>query len=267
MTWQPAGLHGQIIKALAVSPLEPNTLYAGTRPARLFVSRDGGAHWAELESFRHIPWRRLWFSPAEPPFTAYVQGIALSPTDPRTILAGIELGAVVRSSDGGQTWSKHCRGALRDCHALRFHTTNGAWAYEGGGNGGGAAVSNDAGATWRRPRQGLDRHYGWAVAADPAQPEIWYVATSPSALKAHSPNNAQAYIFRAVGDKPWQKLGGGLPQPLDHMPYALLTDPAASGHLYAGLSSGAIWHSADHGDTWQQVPFMLPGIQRALLLL
>jgi hypothetical protein len=267
MTWQPAGLEGQIVKALAISSLEADTLYAGTKPARLFVSRDGGAQWTELEAFRRIPWRRLWFSPAEPPFTAYVQGIALSPTDPRIINVGIELGAVVRSEDGGRTWSGHRRGALRDCHALVFHATRGDWVYEGGGTGAGAAVSRDGGLTWQQPRQGLDRHYGWAVAADPARPEIWYVATSPSALKAHSEHNAQAAIFRASGDSAWQKLGGGLPQPLDHMPYALLTDPAAPGHLYAGLSDGAIWHSADHGDTWQQMPFTLPGIQRALVLL
>jgi hypothetical protein len=267
LTWQPIGLDGQIVKALALSPLESGTLYAGTRPARLFVSRDGGVQWSELESFRRIPWRRLWFSPAEPPFTAYVQGIALSPADPRIILVGVELGAVVRSDDGGQTWSGHRRGALRDCHSLLFHATCGDWVYEGGGTGAGTAFSRDGGATWRQPRQGLDRRYGWAVAADPAQPEIWYAATSPSALKAHSVDNAQAAIFRAVGDAAWRKLGGGLPQPLNHMPYALLTDPAAPGHIYAGLSNGAIWHSVDHGDTWQPMPFVLPGIQRALVRL
>lgn len=28
----------------------------------------------------------------------------------------------------------------------------------------------------------------------------------------------------------------------------LLTDPAAPGHVYAGLSHGEIWHSTDYGD-------------------
>jgi hypothetical protein len=32
--------------------------------------------------------------------------------------------------------SLHRKGALRDCHSLKFHTTNGNWAYEAGGNGG-----------------------------------------------------------------------------------------------------------------------------------
>ena len=266
-TWQGAGLDRQIVKALAVSRIEPGVVYAGAKPARLFVSRDGGVHWRELESFRRIRSRRFWFSPAEKPFIGYVQAIALSPTDPNVIVVGIEAGAVVGSEDGGQTWSEHRRGALRDCHALVFHATCGDWVYEGGGSGAGAAVSRDAGATWQQPRQGLDRHYGWAVAADPARPEVWYVATSPSAFKAHSAHDARAAIFRTVGDGAWHKLGGGLPLPLDHMPYALLTDPAAPGHLYAGLSNGAVWHSPDYGDTWQPFPFVLPGIHRTMVLL
>lgn len=266
-TWRPAGLAGQIVKALAVSRTQPGTVYAGTKPAQLFVSRDGGASWTELASFRRIHSRWLWFSPAEKPFTAYVQAIALSPADPRTIVVGIEAGAVVRSSDGGQTWSGHRRGALRDCHSLTFHVTNSGWVYEGGGTGAGVSVSRDAGATWTQPREGLDRHYGWAVAADPAHPEVWYASISPSAWKAHSEHNAQAALVRSIGGAPWQPLTGGLPQPLNHMPYALLTDPTAPGHVYTGLANGEVWYSTDYGNTWHQLPFCLGSIHRTLLLL
>jgi len=266
-TWRPAGLAGQIVKVLAASRTQPGTVFAGTKPALLFVSRDSGASWTELASFRRIPGRRFWFSPAEKPFTAYVQAIALSPADPSIIVVGIEFGAVVRSSDGGQTWSGHRRGALRDCHSLTFHVTNGDWIYEGGGSGAGVSVSRDAGATWTQPGEGLDRHYGWAIAADPAHPEVWYASVAPHPFKAHSENNAQAVIVRSVGSAPLQPLTGGLPQPLNHMPYALLTDPTAPGHVYAGLNNGEVWHSTDHGDTWHKLPFCLKGIHRTLLML
>jgi hypothetical protein len=266
-TWRSVGLSGQIVKALAVNSAQPGTVYAGTKPACLFVSHDRGTSWTEMLSFRRIPGRRFWFSPAEKPFSAYVQAIALSPTDPNTILVGIEAGAVVHSRDGGQTWSGHRRGALRDCHTLTFHATHGDWVYEGGGTGAGVAVSRDAGITWTQPKMGLDRHYGWAVAADPAQPDVWYAAVSPSAWKAHSEHNAQAVIVRSMGGAPWQPLMGGLPQPLNAMPYALLTDPDAPGQVYAGLSNGEVWHSTDHGDTWHQLPLQLGGIKRVLIAL
>jgi len=147
-TWRPAGLDGHIVKSLAVSRAESGTVYAGTKPALLFVSRDGGAHWRERASFRRIHSRRLWFSPAERPYTAYVQAIALSPTDPNVINIGIEAGATVRSADGGSSWTGHLKGSLRDCHTLRSHHTSGDWVYEAGGTGSGAAVSQDAGRTW-----------------------------------------------------------------------------------------------------------------------
>jgi photosystem II stability/assembly factor-like uncharacterized protein len=262
--WEPAGLQGQIVKSVAFSPAEPGVLVAGAKPPMVFASRDGGATWAELEAFRAIPGRKTWFSPAEPPGTAYVQGLAVSPTEPGVVLAGIEFGAVVRSDDGGQTWSRHRRGAVRDCHTLMFHPTDGQWAYEGGGTG--AAFSRDGGQTWTQTRQGLDRRYGWAVAADPAEPDVWYFSASPGPGKAHGGTDAQAFIFRSRGGGPWEKLGGGLPQPLDAMPYALIADPRVPGHVYAGLSSGQVWHSADHGDAWERLPVDLGSIRSLLIL-
>lgn len=265
-TWCQAGLARHIVKALAISCTQPDTIYAGTKPALLFVSRDGGANWTELASFRRIPGRWFWFTPAEKPHSAYVQAIALSPTDPRTLLVGVEFGAVVQSRDGGQSWTGHRRGALRDCHSLTFHATHGDWVYEGGGTGAGVAVSRDAGTTWTQPKQGLDRHYGWAVAADPAQPEVWYASLAPSPRSAHSEHHAQATIVRAIGGALWQTLTGGLPQPLNSMPYALLTDLAAPGHVYTGLSNGEVWHSTDYGETWHRLPVQLGSIHRTLLL-
>lgn len=267
--WRPAGLDRKIVTSLAVSRADPNTLYAGTKPALLHASRDGGATWTELESFRRIRSRWFWFSPADPPgYSAYVQALTVSPADPNLILAGIELGAVVRSTDGGRSWSGHRPGAMRDCHSLTFHVSDGRWAYQGGAGfrARGAAISRNAGETWSAPKEGLDRGYGWAVAADPARPEIWYVSVSPSPWKAHVPGRAEAYIFRSVGGASWDRLGGGLPQPLDHMPFALVTDRAAPGHLYAGLGNGDIWFSADYGDRWEQLPIHLDALRTLVLL-
>ena len=230
------------------------------------MTPNGGKHWNELTGFRKIRSRFWWFSPAEPPFQAYVQGIALSPTDPKALLVGIEFGAVVRSIDGGGTWSNHRPGALRDCHTITFHSTEGNWAYEAGGSGGGAAVSQDAGETWTQPKERLDRHYGWACAADPVNPETWYISVSSGPHRAHGSGNAGAHIFRHEAEG-WERLSGGLPQPLTSMPYALITDPSAPGHLYAGLSSGEVWHSSDHGDSWDPLPFNLQAVRRALIML
>lgn len=271
-TWAPAGLADQIVKSLAASPHEAGVLYAGTKPAGVFVTRDAGLSWTELETFYHIRGYHFWRSPAEPPdWGAYVQALAVSPTDPNVLMAGIEFGAVVRSDDGGKTWSNHRKGAIRDCHGLTFHAANGDWVYEAGASLVGAAVSRDGGLSWRQPRKGLKHHYGWACAADPERPDVWYISAGPTGWtgtpQAHKDGEANAAIYRSVGDAPWERLSGGLPQPLTHMAYALVTDPAAPGHLYAGLSSGEVWHTTDYGDSWQKLPFSLAKIERTMIMM
>jgi photosystem II stability/assembly factor-like uncharacterized protein len=265
VTWQPLGLSDQVIRALAVAPTQPGVIYAGTRPVRLFKSDDGGNRWGELREFQRVRgW--WWFSPADKPYTAYVQAIALSPTDPNVVVVGIELGGVLLSADGGQTWSRHRRCALRDCHSMVFHVSAGNWVYECGGSGGGVAVSQDAGMTWRKFKAGLDVHYGWTINADPENPQLIYASLAPGPFKAHVDGKAEAFIFRSRDGGAWEKLGGGLSQPLRYMPYALLIDPTAPGHVYAGLSNGDIWHTTDYGDHWEKLPFNLGGIHRALVM-
>ena len=265
-TWQPAGLAGLPIRALAVSQAQPGRVYAGTKPPGLYVSDDGGAHWAELPALRKRQafW---WFSPAEgKPYTPMVQSIALSASDANILVVGIELGAVLRSFDAGATFTGHRPGSLRDCHGLAMHANQPYWVYEAGGTGLGVAYSHDAGHTWRRPRHGLDRHYGWAVAVDPGMPEVWYASLASSAARAHG-SQVDAGIYRWAGLGDWKELSGGLPHPLDAMPYALLTDPHATGHLYAGLSNGQVWHSTNYGDDWHRLPFSLGGLHRSLIRL
>jgi hypothetical protein len=272
LTWRAAGLDGVDVKALSVDPADARVVYAGVKPAGVHVTRDGGANWTELTGF-HAARRWWWWSPADPPgVRPYVSAISVSPSDPDVVVAGVELGAVVRSEDGGRTWSAHLSRADRDCHALTFHARDGDWAYEAGGTG--PAVSRDGGRTWRHPLAGLAGRYAMACAADPARPEVWYLSAAPMLdwrrpwrmPLGHHDGYAQASIYRSSGGASWEALGGGLPRPLDHMAYGLVTDPEHSGHVYAGLANGKVWHSRDFGDSWEALPVDLGGVRRSLVL-
>ncbi len=265
LTWEATGFNGEAVKSLAVSPHDASRLYAGTKPALMFTSPDGGNSWRELEGFRRIPNRWWWFSPAEPPDRRpYVFAIAPSPTEPDVVLAGVEFGAVVRSEDGGQTWSRHRRGALRDCHSLKFHAADGNWAYEAGGTGGGASFSRDGGRTFQKVARGLAKNYGIVCAADPARPEVWYVCVAASPFSAFGDEPA-AHLYRSAGGAGWQPIGWA-PHPLPRTPTALVTLPGSPGHLYAGLQNGDVWHTADYGDNWNRLPFNLESIWFSMLI-
>lgn len=212
VTWTRSGLDGHIVKSISFCEDAPTVVYAGTKPPTVHRSDDGGRTWRELESFREIRGRSLWRQPAERPATAYVQALASSPRDPDVAVAGIEAGAVVRTLDGGRTWSNHLNGSCRDCHALHFHP-DGRHVYEGGGGvmAVGVAISDDQGGTWQRPSGGLDVKYGWAVAADPEVADRQYIALSPSPMKAHSDSNAQAAIFRRDREGGGRSCAAGFP--------------------------------------------------------
>lgn len=269
-TWVPAGMEGQIVKSLAVSPHESGVIYAGVKPAGVFVTRDGGESRTELKAFRRVRGYRFWRSPSEPPdWRAYVSNIAISPADPEVLVAGVEFGAVVRSDDGGKTWSNHKKGAIRDCHSLIFHPTDGNWVYEAGASLTGASISRDGGETWRKP-PGMRHPYGWACAADPERPEVWYVSAGRYGLgfepKAHQDGKADAAIYHSAGGAAWERLNGGLPRPMTHLAYALATDREATGHLYAGFSNGEVWQTADYGDSWEKLPFNMGPFRGRMLL-
>jgi photosystem II stability/assembly factor-like uncharacterized protein len=251
-TWEDRALPEPAVYSLAVGPAD-GTVYAGTEPSRLFRSDDRGETWRELEALLDLPSRPTWSFPPRP-WTSHVRWIAPSPHDPALLLVGIELGGLMRSTDAGESWEDHRPGAQRDVHSLAWHPRAVGRAYEAGG--GGSAWSEDAGATWHPADDGRDRHYTWSVAADPDDPDCWYVSASTGPFAAHGGRDPRARIYRRLGAGPWQPLAGGLPEPLPAMPYALV---AADGRVFAGLADGQLWESADRGDTWRSC--MLRGDQ------
>jgi photosystem II stability/assembly factor-like uncharacterized protein len=235
-TWTRAPLPEPHVFSVAISAAD-GALYAGTEPSHLFVSR-GGEAWTELEALQDIPSRDRWSFPPRP-WTHHVRWIAPDPHRAERLLVGIELGGVMRSDDGGATFSDHRPGAKLDAHSLAWHPIAEGRAYQAAGDG--ASWSRDGGRTWEAADGGRDRRYCWALAVDPHDPERWYVsaATGPSA--AHSGAGARGRLYR------WDGTWTALPLPSDTMPYALA---AVDGELVAGLADGTILCGRDLGERW-----------------
>jgi photosystem II stability/assembly factor-like uncharacterized protein len=187
-----------------------------------------------------------------------VRTIALHPTDPEWLAVGIELGGVIRSRDGGKTWIDHNPQAHSDAHQLLTHPLAPERLYEAAGQG--IARSDDLGETWERLDRGLDRHYAWAEAIDPADPDLWYVAVSRAPSAAHANGDGQSRLLRSRGGG-WEAADGWGDAPeLRRMPYALVTLPDQPGRLLAGLRGGTLLITEDAGDTWSQLPVRLPDL-------
>jgi photosystem II stability/assembly factor-like uncharacterized protein len=162
-TWVDCVLPEPGVFSLAVSAVD-GAVYAGTEPSRLFRSDDRGQTWRGLDALLELPSRPTWSFPPRP-WTSHVRWIAPSPHDADLLLVGIELGGLMRSTDGGDTWQDHRPGAQRDVHSLAWHPRVSGRACEAGG--GGSAWSEDGGETWHAADEGRDRNYTWSVAVDP----------------------------------------------------------------------------------------------------
>jgi photosystem II stability/assembly factor-like uncharacterized protein len=243
-TWHDAGLPATDIFSVAYSPAD-GAAYAGCEPSALWVRRDGS--WEELSALRGLPSAPTWSFPPRP-WTSHVRWIAPSPHDVSVLLAGIELGGLMRTLDGGATWEDHRPGAQKDVHSLAWHPKEVGRAYEAGG--GGSAWSKDNGETWEPADDGRDRHYTWALAVDADDPDCWFVSASTGPFEAHGSRPAQANLYRWRGDGPWEELDLGLPRPLETMPYALATTDDG---LVAGLRDGRLFLSDDQGDSWRSL--------------
>jgi photosystem II stability/assembly factor-like uncharacterized protein len=242
-TWRDVGLPEPGVFSVAVSPVD-GAVYAGCEPSRLFRSDDGGETWNALDALLELPSQPTWSFPPRP-WTSHVRWIAPSPLDARLLLVGIELGGLMRSTDGGETWADHRPGAQPDVHSVVWHQSEAGRAYEAGG--GGAAFSVDGGATWTPADDGRDRSYTWAVATDPSDPDRWWLTASTGPYAAHGGRDAQARIYRRVDDAPWEPVH----EPLAAMPYALA---AGDGRVFAGLADGRVLETTDGGDSWGELP-------------
>ena len=90
--------------SVVVDPHNPAIVYVGSEPAAIFHSRDGGETWRECEGFRAVPESTGWhfFAPRQ----AHVRDLTMAADDPQRLYAGLEVGGVVRSTDGGATWQQ-----------------------------------------------------------------------------------------------------------------------------------------------------------------
>lgn len=264
------GVHSTHVSAVAMSPARAtngrSAIYVGTEPANLYRSEDDGHTWDFFPELPKLPSSRTWSFPPRP-WTHHTRWITPHPEDPNLLFVGVELGGVMRSTDGGQTWEDRKPGSQFDCHSLAIPTADTDRLYEAAG--GGVAISLDRGVTWQAADTGMDRHYAWSVAVDPADPDLWYVSASTGARSAHNEQgDSQAVLYRTDDARSWHPLGtpaGEHPDaPLHHpsreMPYALATLPGWPDGLIVGLRNGTVLLSDDRGETFTRLDAGIPGI-------
>jgi hypothetical protein len=260
-----AGIKQPSVTAVAVSPTERvgdrGVVYAGTEPSALYRSEDGGRTWRELSALLQLPSASTWGLPDRPD-RSHVRWITPDPLVAGRLFVAIEAGALLRGLNGGQTWEDRAPTGPYDTHTLVMPrlAPNRLYAAAGDGfirPGHGFFESADGGQTWQRPDEGLQHHYLWSVAADPADPTTLVISAARGPEQAHSPHSAESVLYRRTGNGPWRQVQDGLPEPRGQLIAVLATHEAEPGVFYAANNLG-VFRSADAGSRWEALPIRWP---------
>lgn len=245
----PGALQSGNILSVAVSSID-DIVYAGTEPSMLFRSDDGGASWQEMIALKELPSSSTWSFPPKPS-THHVRWITPHPKQADKLLVAIEAGAIVHSTDGGETWTDRTRSSPIDSHTVRIHSKAPDLVRSAAGDG--YFESKDRGQTWTEGGDGLEWGYCWGLAVDAIEPDLTIMSIAPNARRGHGGRGEPlASIYRQEGDGPWRRVSEGLPNDEGTTLSVLTADPGASGNFYA-LNNRGLYFSEDGGMSWTRL--------------
>ncbi|NNE45002.1 MAG: hypothetical protein HKN12_12415, partial [Gemmatimonadetes bacterium] len=223
------------VRAVAVHPTTPTTVYAGTAEGTLpgvYRSTDAGLTWTYLSGT--IP-------------GASIHTLEINALNPTRIIAGTELGRA-RTTDAGATWTATAPG-LVGYRSFSWSPADADIVY----------ACTDGDGYFTHPQRSTDAGETFATLG-----YLGYVANA-SAIAAHPTQADESYITGLLfgsfsgGQQVWNTTNaGGTWNMLAGFPGttfsgSILIDPASPNHLYIGdelPGTQGFRHSTDSGATW-----------------
>jgi photosystem II stability/assembly factor-like uncharacterized protein len=265
-SWTALALPGKerLVWSLTLHPKDPQTIYAGTQGTTIYRSRDGGASWTELSP--PAPRGMVKMS-----FPCRVIRLAIDPSRPDDLYAALEVGGVMRSRDGGDTWES-CNDSLlqyaeqprlkskivsdtetegmMDSHALAISPAAPGTVFLA--NRMGLFRSDDGGKQWNEMEIGRFSPLTYArdVKVSPHDPKTMYAALSIAAVS----DAGSLYRSRDLGQS-WQRFDHDVS--IDSTLMIIAPSGTNPDRVWCAARKGQVFGTEDGGKTWQQ--HRLPG--------
>jgi len=275
------GMSYSRVIAMAVDPVYPATVYAGTKGDAVYKSHDGGQRWTSM---------RMGLDDAT--ITSVVNQFLFDPADSQHILLATTMG-VFETKNGGEHWTKRMEGMKEVLMVvtLGMDPTRPSVLYAG--TSGGVYNSVDGAGHWEKVNNGLvppgmvktSRALNvTSIHVDSYEPDTVYAATLAGFYKTTDGAKSWTRVAESLADQmlmgmvldrtkkgviylagrdgvhrsedggvTWTTLNNGLSTTNVRAIAQSETDPKL---FYAGTNGSGLYRSRDAGETWEPMPVM-----------
>ncbi len=260
-SWVKLDLPGDETVVWSILPLDSETLFVGAQNTTIYRSTDDGANFTQLD----VPTPEGGCVMA---FPNRVIRMAADPANSQEIYAALEVSGVVRSLDGGDTWTDCSAGLIELAGQERLKSKIGSDSQSEGMMDSHALLVSPArpGTVFLANRMGLfrspDKGDSWTEIGIGAYSELTYARDirifphDPNTLFAALSNTAakgpgSLYRSQDLGET-WSRYDHGLS--IDSTLMTLATSAATPERIYCAARKGQVFGTEDGGKTWNEYP-------------
>lgn len=270
-SWREAndGLTATALRTFLDDPKHDDAVLCGCEPGRGFRTTDNGETWNELIGIGTVQGSDNWFLPYSPRAGA-LRNYWSPPGRPEHILAAIEVGGLIESRDGGESWEQVDLYGNDiqddDIHYVSGHPENpdvllialGRASLRGRNvareDVGGVGLSRDGGKTWRKV---ISEDYTRAVLIPPTHLKL--ILAGP----AKAIGRQGSILVSDDGGETWKPAGEGI-QKSPEAPMADMVErfqPAPDASVWAVCSGGTLFRSEPGEWKWSPAVTLPEGVK------